>query len=1217
MKTKERARIMASKKKRRSHEPSAMGEEPHDPEAVMENKAFLSVSAIETSDDAIITKTSKGIITSWNRSAERIYGFPAHEVLGKPISILIPPGQKDEAPEILERIRRGENIHHYETARKRKDGQIIQVSVSVSPIKDKEGRIIGASTVARDITAEALGRRQAEEKLAAASQYARSLIESSLDPLVTISPAGKITDVNEATIKVTGVPREQLIGTDFSNYFTEPEKARDGYQKVFARGFVTDYPLTIRHRTGRLTDVLYNASVYKDPRGNVLGVFAAARDVTVQKQASQYARSLIESSLDPLVTIRVDGKITDVNEATIKVTGIPREELIGTDFSSYFTEPEKAREGYQQVFARGFVTDYPLTIHHKEGGLKDVLYNATVYKDTRGNVLGVFAAARDITARKRAEEEVHRLNAELEAKVISRTAQLEATNKALKDEIAERVRAEEESKRLQQEIQEERDRLSVLVNSITDEVWFTDTQKKFTLANPSALREFGLDSAGNGIEVEEFATNLELYRPDGSPRPIEENPALRALQGEVIKNQEEIVRTPATGELRYRQASSAPVRNDVGNIIGSVSVVRDITERKRAEEALRLTQASIDGAAEMVAWFTPEGSIFYVNDATCRTLGYTREELLKMKALDFSPGFTKEQYEEHWQEVRRRKSFTLEPLHRRKDGSTYTAEVLVNHVVYGGKEYIFAYGRDITERKRIEDELRKSRDELELRVQERTAEIQKQAGLIDLARDAIILGETDGTILFWSKGAVQQYGWEKEEALGRITRELLRTEFSVPRSEIISRLHRDGHWEGELTHTRKDGKKLKVLSRWVLKKTAGENDKIMIINHDITERLKLEEELRQAQKMEALGTLSGGIAHDFNNLLMPILLNLEMAVMDIKAGELPKLESMETAMAGANRGKELVQQIITFSRHKGEGLKPVDIAPIIKETIKFLRSTSPAMIRFETRVEDPSPLVMANATQIHQVLMNLVSNAVHAMEKDGGVLEITLEKLDKAASDGMKAGSYVGLKVKDTGCGMNREVREKAFDPFFTTKAKEKGTGLGLAVVHGIVKKHGGEIRVESEVGQGTTVSVFLPVHDEVKKGEAPSPILGVLTGSERILFVDDEEVQTRTVETMLKRLGYRVVVETDPRKALEIFRAQPDAFDLVITDQIMPDLTGIHLSKEMLAMHPDLPIIICSGYSEQVDEDKIAAFGIKGFIQKPFTVTEISQAIRNALGVR
>ena len=250
-----------------------------------------------------------------------------------------------------------------------------------------------------------------------ASQYARSLIEASLDPLVTISAEGKITDVNEATIKATGVDRQSLIGTDFSNYFTEAEKARAGYRQVFEKGFVTDYPLTVRHRDGKLIDVLYNAAVYKDVTGKVLGVFAAARDVTAQKQASQYARSLIEASLDPLITISPKGKITDVNKATETVTGFPRERLIGSDFSDYFTEPEKARAGYQKVISQEFVKDYPLTIRHTSGRLTDVVYNATVYADESGKMQGVFAAARDITERKQAEENLRRVMLEIQNSV--------------------------------------------------------------------------------------------------------------------------------------------------------------------------------------------------------------------------------------------------------------------------------------------------------------------------------------------------------------------------------------------------------------------------------------------------------------------------------------------------------------------------------------------------------------------------------------------------------------------------------------------------------------------------------------------------------------------------------------------------------------------------------------------------------------------------------
>ncbi len=370
---------------------------------------FLA-AIVQSSADAVIGETLDGTITSWNPAAERMFGYSEEKALGEPMSIIAAPDHMDEYREIIEKVKRGISVERYDTMRRRQDGSLINVSVTVSPVRDEDGMLIGLSAIDRDITA-----------LKQAAEYARSLIEASLDTLVTISTEGKITDVNEATVKVTGVSREELIGTDFSNYFTEPGKAREGYQLVFSKGTVTDYPLTIRHVDGRLTDVLYNASVYRDVAGNVLGVLAAARDITAQRQASQYARSLIEASLDPLVTISPEGIVTDVNEATITVTGVPREELIGTDFSNYFTEPRKAREGYQLGFSKGTVTDYPLTIRHVDGRLTDVLYNASVYRDVAGNVLGVFAAARDITAQKKAEAQV----AEQRSRELEKLAELE------------------------------------------------------------------------------------------------------------------------------------------------------------------------------------------------------------------------------------------------------------------------------------------------------------------------------------------------------------------------------------------------------------------------------------------------------------------------------------------------------------------------------------------------------------------------------------------------------------------------------------------------------------------------------------------------------------------------------------------------------------------------------------------------------------------------
>ncbi|MDD1678502.1 MAG: PAS domain S-box protein [Methanomicrobiales archaeon] len=301
--------------------------------------------------------------------------------------------------------------------------------------------------------------KKAEDALRRASAYNRSLIEASLDPLVTIRADGTISDVNEATVKVTGCSRDDLIGTDFSKYFTEPERARSGYEQVFMDGSVTDYELQIHHRKGKITPVLYNATVYRDESGQTVGVFAAARDTTEIKKAeefirsaSAYNRSLIEASLDPLVTISPDGTISDVNEATVRVTGVSREDLIGTDFSRYFTEPDRAKAGYEQVFRDGSVIDYGLEIRHRKGTVTPVLYNATVFRNESGEIAGVFAAARDITERKRAEEALLAAYNELDDRVKERTKDLQEANLRLEKEIAERKATAEELRKKTEEL---------------------------------------------------------------------------------------------------------------------------------------------------------------------------------------------------------------------------------------------------------------------------------------------------------------------------------------------------------------------------------------------------------------------------------------------------------------------------------------------------------------------------------------------------------------------------------------------------------------------------------------------------------------------------------------------------------------------------------------------------------------------------------------------
>lgn len=412
----------------------------------IETKNFLDNILQSSIKYSIIGKDLNSNILSWNEGARRNYGYTAEEIIGKNSSLLhLPKDINNGSVKKMLDLALEKGLAEGEFIRVRKDGSKFVASLVVTRRLDAAGNPIGFLLMSNDISES----KKVNEQLHQASQYSRSLIEASLDPLVTINVEGKITDVNEASVKVTGILRNELIGTDFSNYFTEPERAREGYLQVFAQGSVADYPLTIRHKDGLLTDVLYNASVYKDANGNVLGVFAAARDVTLQKEASQYARNLIESSLDPLVTINVEGKITDVNEASVKVTGIPRDKLIGTDFSNYFTEPKKAREGYLQVFAKGSVADYPLTIRHRDGRLTHVLYNASVYKDSQGNVLGVFAAARDVTTQKKVEEEL----AEQRRKEQERLVELEKFQKITVGRELKMIELKNEIQDLKKEIE--------------------------------------------------------------------------------------------------------------------------------------------------------------------------------------------------------------------------------------------------------------------------------------------------------------------------------------------------------------------------------------------------------------------------------------------------------------------------------------------------------------------------------------------------------------------------------------------------------------------------------------------------------------------------------------------------------------------------------------------------------------------------------------------
>jgi signal transduction histidine kinase/ActR/RegA family two-component response regulator/HAMP domain-containing protein len=394
-------------------------------------------------------------------------------------------------------------------------------------------------------------------------------------------------------------------------------------------------------------------------------------------------------------------------------------------------------------------------------------------------------------------------------------------------------------------------------------------------------------------------------------------------------------------------------------------------------------------------------------------------------------------------------------------------------------------------------------------------------------------------------------------------------------------------------------------------------DRVALLFSDLTPGKRLEAQLRQAQKMESIGTLAGGIAHDFNNILFPIMGYAEMAREEIPGDSGPGAY-IEEILRATGRARDLVNQILTFSRQTEQEIRPLQIQPILKEALHLLRASIPSSIEIRRHIDAHCGAVQGDPSQIHQIVMNLCTNAYHAMQPDGGRLGVGLEEVDISAADAGKnlnlsPGRYVRLTVSDTGGGISPADRERIFEPYFTTKEQGKGTGLGLSVVHGIARRSGGTVTVYSEVGKGATFHVFLP---RVATGAAafagvdqPLP-----TGDERILVVDDEAPITGMLEQMLTRLGYAVAVSADSQAALNLFRKQPERFDLVLTDMTMPGLNGVQLTRALLELRPDLPVILCTGFSESVSEEEARAAGVRAYLMKPVVRSQLARAIRRAL---
>jgi len=633
------------------------------------------------------------------------------------------------------------------------------------------------------------------------------------------------------------------------------------------------------------------------------------------------------------------------------------------------------------------------------------------------------------------------------------------------------------------------------------------------------------------------------------------------------------------------------------------------------EEALRKSEEQFrsifqNHAAVKLLIDPDTGNIVQANTAAGKFYGWPPEDLTKKRIQDINT-LAPEQIHAHMEKARSLHRTYFEFRHRLADGSVRDVEVYSSKVEVAGKELLHSIVHDVTKRRQAEEQLKKSHDLLS-RLARLVPGVIYQYRLYPDGRSAFPYASPGINDIYEvtpeqvKEDATPVYGRLHPDDYDLVTGAIQKSADTLETfyCEFRVVLPRQGmRWRWSQAHPEKmpDGSTL-----W-----HG-------IISDITERKQAEERLRKAQKMEAIGTLAGGIAHDFNNILFPVIGHADMLLDDVPKDS-PYRKGLEQIHTGAIRARELVRQILAFSRQEKNELARMKIQPIVKEVLKLIRSTIPTTIAINKHLHAGCGPVKADPVQIHQIIMNLATNAYHAMAETGGTLTVSLKEVQVDHSDpvspDLQPGVYACLSVADTGTGMDKETAEKIFDPFFTTKKRGKGTGMGLSVVHGIVKAMNGTIQVQTEPGRGTVFHLFLPVADNGTAENTPLIKESLVGGSERILLVDDEKPVIAVEKQLLSRLGYQVTGCTGSTEALEIFTADPKSFDMVITDIAMPKISGDKLAVQLLKIRPDIPILLCTGFSDTITDEKMAALGVKGLIMKPVVISDLDRKLREIFG--
>ncbi len=1034
-------------------------------------------------------------------------------------------------------------------------------------------------------------RTHTERVLRENEQLYRTFIDSTPDMVFLKNERLTNIVVNRSLATFFGKTEGEIIGrTDFD---LMPEAAAEGCRRSDLDALESGSIVTSEETIG---DQVYETHKFPVPLGHGrTGVGGYIRNITARRESEALYKTLIETSPDPIVVYDLDGKILAVNMQTALIYGVPGPEAFLASVKTVFdllTKEGRAEAAlhFRRTLYEGQSQKNEYMVRSYSGEMIPMEINSSIIRDAGGAPKAFLSVLRDVTERKRSE-------------IIMAT---------------------------------QRDLGFALAGAIT-------LQDALELCLSAAIKLTGFD-AGGIYTIDTATGDLSLVCVRGVSASFAESVGhydagshraqfIKKGQPQYIENEDihTMQRGAALIDEGIKSVAVVPIRSQA-RIVGNLNVASHVFERipgyvrnaletiagqigtaiarAQSEEALRESEIKFRDLAEksIVGIYLIQDEILtYVNAEFANTFGYTVEEMTGR--LGLKDIIHPEDLHIVEDNIRRRVAGEFKSVRYQfriwtKDGTVRHAEVFSSLTFYEGKPAIIGTLLDITDRLKTEEGL-------------------KQLSVaIEQAAEDIVITDTEGTIQYVNPAFEKITGYSREEVIGQNPRILKSGVHNKAFYENLWNTLKAGKiWNGRLTNRRKDGRLIELAATIspLVNKT-GELTGYVALKRDITEAVMIESQLRQAQKMEAIGTLAGGIAHDFNNILGAMLGYAELAKYKSEDPEI--LTYLEQILTACDRARDLVQQILTFSRKTEQEKKPIMLIPLLKEVVKFIRASLPTTIAINQTLTATADTIMADATQIHQLLMNLCTNAWHAMKETGGILGIALSEI--AIDDGttllpgLSPGRYLKLTVRDTGCGIPPEHLERIFEPYFTTKAKGEGTGLGLSVVDGIVRSHGGAVRVTSKVGKGSAFHVFLPLlDDQLREAGHYAAAEALPGGSERILFIDDEQMLADISKLTLTDLGYEVVVETDPAAALDVFRRKPGTFDLIITDKTMRRMTGFDLAREIRSIRTDIPIILCTGFQDRDDAEKIAALEIDRLVPKPVSIAVMAEAVRAVLDGR